>query len=71
MPIVQNTFVQNVLPDGRISYVLRMYDQEGTERLVTGLLPADFDAAAFVQAKIIDADIQLAEDEFNTLVGSA
>ena len=69
MPIVQNTFVQNTLPDGRISYVLRMYDQEGTERLVTGLLPADFDTAAFVQAKIIDADVQLAEDEFNTLVG--
>ena len=70
MPIVQNTFVQNTLPDGRISYVLRMYDQEGTERLVTGLLPADFDTAAFIQAKIVEADVQLAEDEFNTLVGS-
>jgi hypothetical protein len=69
MPIVQNTFTQNILPDGRISYVLRMYDQEGNERLVTGLLPADFDTGAFIQAKIIDADIQLAEDEFNTLVG--
>ena len=69
MPIVTNTFTQNVLPDGRISYVLRMYDQEGTERLVTGLLPAGFDTAGFVQAKIIDADIQLAEDEFNALVG--
>jgi hypothetical protein len=69
MPIVTNTFVQNTLPDSRISYVLRMYDQEGTERLVTGLLPAGFDTAAFIQAKIVDADIQLAEDEFNTLVG--
>ena len=47
-----------------------MYDQEGTERLVTGLLPADFDTDAFVQAKVIDADVQLAEDEFSTLVGA-
>lgn len=69
MPIVQNTFTSTTQADGRISYVLRMYDQDGNERLQTGLLPADFNTAAFVQAKIVEADEQLAEDEFRALVG--
>ena len=69
MPIVTNTFESNTQPDGRISYVLRMYDQDGTERMSVGLLPAGFDTAAFVQNKIAEADVQLAEDEFNALIG--
>jgi len=69
MPIVTNTFSSNTQPDGRISYVLRMYDQEGTERMLVGLLPAGFDTASFIQNKIVEADVQLAEDEFNSLIG--
>ena len=70
MPIVTHTIQQSVQADGRISYVLRLYDQDGTERLSTGLLPAGFDVAALVSARIAQADEQLAEDEFNSLVGS-
>jgi hypothetical protein len=70
MPIVTHTIQQSVQADGRISYVLRMYDQDGTERLSTGLLPAGFDVAALVAARIAQADEQLAEDEFNALIGS-
>jgi hypothetical protein len=70
MPIVTHTVEQSVQADGRISYVLRLYDQDGTERLSTGLLPAGFDVAALVSARIAQADEQLAEDEFNSLVGS-
>lgn len=69
MPIVSHTLQQNTQVDGRISYVLRMYDQDGTERMQTGLLPAGFDTAAFVQTRIAEADVQLAEDEFRTIVG--
>jgi hypothetical protein len=69
MPIVTHTFTSSTQPDGRISYVLRMYDQDGTEKLLVGLLPAGFDTAAFVSAKIVDTDLQLAEDEFHALVG--
>jgi len=69
MPIITHTLSQNVQADGRISYVLRMYDQDGTERMSAGLLPAGFDTAAFVQTRIAEADIQLADDEFHTLVG--
>ena len=69
MPIISHTIEQNTQPDGRISYVLRMYDQDGTERLQVGLLPAGFDVQAFVTNRIADADVQLAEDEFRALVG--
>lgn len=69
MPIVSNTFESNIQPDGRVSYVLRMYDQDGTERLQTGLLPANFDTGAFITMRIAEADVQLAEDEFQALVG--
>lgn len=69
MPIVNHTFESSTQADGRISYVLRMYDQDGTERLQTGLLPANFDTAAFIALRIAEADVQLAEDEFRALVG--
>lgn len=52
-----------------MSYVLRMYDQDGTERMLTGLLPAGHDVDGFVALKIAEADVQLAEDEFRALVG--
>jgi hypothetical protein len=69
MPIVSNTIATTTQADGRISYVLRMYDQDGTEYLSTGLLPAGFDVNALVQARIAERDTQLAEDEFRATVG--
>lgn len=69
MPIVNHTLDQSTQADGRISYVLRMYDQDGTERMQAGLLPAGFDTTAFVQTRIAEADVQLAEDEFRALLG--
>ena len=69
MPIVSNTFTYTTQADGRMSYVLRMYDQDGTERMLTGLLPAGHDVQGFVALKIAEADVQLAEDEFKALVG--
>lgn len=69
MPIVNHTLEQSTQTDGRISYTLRMYDQDGTERLSAGLLPAGFDMTAFVTGRIAEADVQLAEDEFQALLG--
>ena len=69
MPIVTHTMTENVQADGRISYVLRMYDQDGTERMLAGLLPAGFDTTAFVVMRKAEADVQLAEDEYRALVG--
>jgi len=69
MPIVTNTFTYTTQADGRMSYVLRMYDQDGTERMQVGLLPAGFDTAAFIVARYAETDVQLAEDEFRATVG--
>ena len=69
MPIVNHSLEQSTQADGRISYILRLYDQDGTERLQTGLLPAGFDTAALVAQRIAEADVQLAEDEFRALIG--
>lgn len=70
MPIVQHTIETQAQPDGRLSYTLRLYDQEGSERrTAVGLLPAGANVQAFVSAKILETDEQLAEDEFRALVG--
>ena len=69
MPILTHNFTFTEQADGRMSYVLRMYDQDGTERMQTGLLPAGFDTAGFIQMRIAEADVQLAEDEFRSTVG--
>lgn len=69
MPIVNHTLEQSTQADERISYVLRMYDQDGVERMQAGILPAGFDMAALVATRIAEADVQLAEDEFRALLG--
>ena len=69
MPIVNHNLEQSTQADGRISYVLRMYDQDGTERMQAGILPANFDMTAFVTTRIAETDVQLAEDEFRALLG--
>lgn len=69
MPIVQHTMQENIQVDGRISYTLRMYDQEGSEYLQVGLLPANFDTAGFISIRKAEMDVQLAEDEFRAIVG--
>lgn len=69
MPITNHVMQTSTQTDGRISYVLRMYDQDGSERMQVGLLPAGFDTSAFVMLKIAETDAQLAEDEFRALVG--
>jgi len=69
MPIVTHTFTGNTQADGRISYVLRLYDQDGTEYTQVGLLPANFDTTAFVTMRKVEMDEQLAAMEFQTLLG--
>ena len=71
MPIVSHKLeVGTTQTDGRVSYVFRMYDQDGTEHgPQLALLPADFDIPAWVAMKIAEKDVQLAEDEFRALVG--
>ena len=69
MPIVTSTISATTQANGSQSYVLRMYDQDGTEYMQAGFAPAGFDLQAMVDLKIAQQDVALAEQEFNTLVG--
>lgn len=71
MPIVSNTLQSTTQADGRISYVLRMYDQDGTEYTQAGFAPAGFDIDGLVTRRIAETDQQLAEQEFAALIGGA
>jgi hypothetical protein len=69
MPIVTHTHTFSTQPDGSTSNILRMYDQDGREYMVSWFAPAGFDNAAKIAFAIAGMDEQLAESEFAQLVG--
>lgn len=69
MPIISHTITSTEQPDGRISYILRLYDQDATEYMSSGLAPAGFNLSALVDARTAEWDVQLAESEFQSIVG--
>lgn len=70
MPIVAHTIQSNVQPDGSTQNILRMHDQDANEYLLTFFAPAGFDTATRVANAIIERNVQLAEQEFEALVGA-
>jgi predicted RNA-binding protein Jag len=70
MPIVSHNLVQSEQANGSTHNVLRMYDQDAREYLQTWFAPAGFDAEAKVNMTIAEMDVQLAESEFEALIGS-
>jgi hypothetical protein len=70
MPIVTHTLSSVAQANGSISYVLRLYDQDGSEYTSAGYVPAGFSLDTLVMNKIAETDQFLAENEFNVLVGS-
>jgi len=69
MPIVSHTHEFSTQANGSTSNVLRMYDQDAREYMVTFPAPADFDVSAKINNTIVEMDEQLALNEFQTLVG--
>lgn len=69
MPIVTHTLQTSTQADNSTSNVLRMYDQDASEYMVTWHAPAGFDNAAKVAFAIAGMDEQLATSEFNSIVG--
>ena len=70
MPIVTHTVEQSTQANGGRSVVLRMFDQDGREYMISFFLPATVDLEAIVSARITAQDQQLAEAEFEQLVGA-
>lgn len=70
MPIVSHTLEQSTHPDGGASNVVRLYDQDAREYTSAFLTPAGFDIAGRIAMMIAEMDIQLAEAEFEQIVGA-
>lgn len=69
MPIVSHTLHTSTQADGSTQNVLRMYDQDAREYMVSFPAPAGFDLVARVALAIVDMDEQLAQAEFEQIVG--
>ena len=70
MPIVSHTLQTSTQPDGSTQNTLRMYDQDAREYMVSFPAPAGFDLQARVNLAIIEMDEQLAQSEFDQIVGA-
>ncbi len=69
MPIVQHTIESSVQANGSTNNVLRMYDQDGTEYTQVFNAPAGFNIQTKVDNTIVNMNEQLAESEFQALLG--
>lgn len=71
MPIVNHVLESSTQANGSTSNVLRMYDQDGKQYMISFFAPAGFDLQTLVNNRIAEMDIQLAESEFEALIGVA
>lgn len=69
MPIVSHIHESSTQADGSTSNVVRMYDQDAREYMQTFHAPDGFNVEAKIDLMIAGLDVQLAEQEFQTLVG--
>lgn len=69
MPIVQHTIESSTQANGSTNNVLRMYDQDGTEYTQVFNAPAGFNLQTKIDNTIVGLNEQLAEQEFQALVG--
>ena len=69
MPITTHTLESSTQADGSTSNVLRMYDQDAREYMVTFMAPAGFNVEAKISLTIAEMNVQLAESEFEALIG--
>ena len=69
MPIQTHTLETTQQANGSTHNVLRMYDQDGVGYMVSFFAPSA-DVAALVTEKIAMTNTQLAESEFEQIVGA-
>ena len=69
MPIVSHTIQSTTQADGSLSVVVRLYDQDGREYTQQFFAPANFNVTAKVQTMTAELNEQLAQSEFEALVG--
>ena len=69
MPITTNNIQTTTQADGGTNNVLRMYDQDGVEYMQSFYAPAGFNLQTKIDNTIAGLNEQLAEAEFQALVG--
>lgn len=70
MPIVSHTTSITVNANGSQYVVVRYYDQDGREYMQSFHAPAEADADGIAVGRIPEMDEQLAQQEFEALVGA-
>ena len=69
MPIQSHTLEQTTQANGSTHNVLRMVDQDGVGYMVSFFTPGS-DVAVLITHRIEALDVQLAESEFEQMVGA-
>lgn len=70
MPITNHTIESSAQANGGTHNVLRMFDQGGQQYMVSFFLPAGVEVAPVVANRITQVDAQLADAEFEQIVGA-
>jgi len=71
MPIASHLKEESVQANGGKHVVLRLYDQDGREYMISFFAAAGVDVDTIVTSRIAEMDEQLAIQEFEALVGAA
>ena len=69
MPIVNTTFEETVNADGSRNVIVRNFDQDGKEYKYSQYAPAGFDVQADNAVKVANLNEQLANHEFEAIIG--
>jgi hypothetical protein len=70
MPITSHLKEESIQANGSKHVVLRMYDQDGREYMLSFFAAAGVDVDTIVTGRIAETDEQLAQAEFEALVGA-
>lgn len=70
MPIVSTLREVSTNANGSRQVVVRQYDQDGIEYMYSFHASADLDLDALIAGKTVDLNEQLAQNEFETLIGA-
>jgi hypothetical protein len=70
MPITSHLKEESVQANGSKHVVLRLYDQDGREYMMSFFAAVGVDVNTIVTSRIAEMDEQLAQSEFDTLVGA-
>ena len=69
MPIVNTTFEETVNADGSRNVIVRNFDQDGKEYKYSQFAAVGFDVQADNAIKVANLNEQLANQEFEALIG--